>query len=208
MGYAIKEVKDVLNIIADEMIRSKAQLTEIDSKLGDGDMGISMEKGALAIKKQVSEFNDKEEDISRLFLSCAAAFNKAAPSTMGTLLSSGLMALAKNFTKKINLSESDIVSFPGILAESIAFRGKASVGDKTVLDALIPYANVLQSVYEDTQNLQEALNKAALAAEEGMESTKGKIAKTGRAKWMAERNMEYPDGGTVLCYRIGRLFVK
>ncbi len=127
---------------------------------------------------------------------------------MGTLLSAGLMSLGKECMKKTEITESDIVAFPGILADSIAFRGKASVGDKTVLDALCPYALVLKGVFEETHNLGEALKKAALAAQEGMESTKGIVAKTGRAKWLAERNMDCPDGGAVLCYKIGKIFVK
>lgn len=204
--YTIRDVIMVLNIIADETIAAKAKLTEIDSKLGDGDMGISMEKGALAIKKELTGLSENEKDISRLFMTCASSFNRAAPSTMGTLLSAGLLALAKKCIGKTELTAVDIVFFPEVLAETIAFRGKASVGDKTVLDALYPYAQVLQSVYSETQDLQQALNKAAQAAAQGVESTKGIVAKTGRAKWLAERNMDYPDGGAVLCCKIGMCF--
>ncbi len=208
MGYTINDVKRIIDRITDVIIAEKAELTEIDSKLGDGDMGMSMEKGALALKKVLSEEDEKqEEDISRLLLKCAASFNRAAPSTMGTLLSGGMMALAKEWGQKAGLTVNDIIAVPDILARSIALRGKASVGDKTVLDALCPYAEELKKTYENTKDIEQALKSAALAAERGMEGTRGIIAKTGRAKWLAERNMDCPDGGAVLCYRIGKSFI-
>ncbi len=206
--YSMDDVKRILNKIAGEFISAKARLTEIDSKLGDGDMGISMEKGAVAVKKAVSDFDSKEKKISKLLLSCAAAFNNAAPSTMGTLLSMGMMAVGKELADNTQITEAEIAKLPGTLANAIAVRGKASVGDKTILDALVPYSISLQDTYEKTGDLRIALNQASLAAFEGMESTKGIIAKTGRAKWIAERNMEYPDGGAVLCYLVAKSFIK
>ena len=202
MEYTVDDVKKVLHLIMDEIIELKDELTEIDSRLGDGDMGISMEKGALALKKEVEAYG--ERDISRLFMNCAQAFNRAAPSTMGTLLSSAILMIAKQIRNQEKLTMREIVSFPQIMAGGIKVRGKASVGDKTILDALIPYADTLEAVYEETESIEEALTRAAEAAQKGVDSTKGIIAKTGRAKWLAERNMEYPDGGAVLCYRIGK----
>lgn len=202
MQYTIEAVKKILHLIADEIIDSKEELTDIDSKLGDGDMGMSMEKGALALKRELDTY--EEQDISRLFMNCAQAFNRAAPSTMGTLLSGGMLAFAKQTGNQETLTMEDIAAFPGILADAIAMRGKASVGDKTILDALIPYSDTLKNVYDATGNIGEALTMAEKEAYKGMESTRGMVAKTGRAKWLAQRNMEYPDGGAVLCCRIGR----
>ena len=207
MDYTIADVKAVLLQIADEIIKAKEELTEIDSKLGDGDMGMSMEKGALALKKEVESFDKSEENISRLLMTCAAAFNRAAPSTMGTLLSGGMIAIAKEVGNQKSLTMSQIVELPKTLANAIALRGKASVGDKTVLDALVPFSNTIKSVYDETKDIEKALTMATKAAYSGMESTKGIVAKTGRAKWLAERNMEYPDGGAVLCFRIGKRLV-
>ncbi|MFR2879769.1 MAG: dihydroxyacetone kinase subunit L [Lachnospiraceae bacterium] len=141
--------------------------------------------------------------MSELFMNCAMAFNRAAPSTMGTLLSGGMLAIAKQIGNQKVITIDQVVEIPGILANSISLRGKASVGDKTVLDALIPFSDKLKSVYNETMSIDKALTMATHKQTYiGMESTKGIIAKTGRAKWLAERNMEYPDAGSVLCYRI------
>lgn len=200
MGYTTEDIKNVLKYIADEMIAAKSQLTEIDSKLGDGDMGISMEKGAHALQAEIE--SNMGSDISRLFMQCAAAFNKAAPSTMGTLISTALMSIAKQCVGKEEITQKDVSGFPKIMAQAISARGKAKLGDKTVLDALIPFADTFENVFSQTGDIKEALRAGADSAHSGMEQTKGMLAKSGRAKWLAERNMEYPDGGAVLCDRV------
>jgi phosphoenolpyruvate---glycerone phosphotransferase subunit DhaL len=199
MPYSTVDVKRVVGTIADEMISAKDELTAIDSKLGDGDMGMSMEKGALALKLV---FESDNADAGSLLVSGAAAFNKAAPSTMGTLLSFGIQEAGKYLKDKSELSDADIVAIPRIFAEIIAKRGKAKEGDKTVLDSLIPYAKTMEAHYEATGSLRASIKAAAESARVGMEHTKGMVAKTGRAKWLAGRNKEYPDGGAVLCSRI------
>lgn len=200
--YTAQDVRNVLLTIADEMIRGKETFTEIDGKLGDGDMGQSMEKAALAIRDTVTAEADAPAGL--LLLKCGAACNRAAPSTLGTLLSVGMMALGKAIAAATALDGAFIATLPTLLADEIAARGKAHEGDKTILDALYPYARAMRAAYAQTGSLREACMSAADAAHAGMESTKGKPAKIGRAKWLAERNMDCPDGGAVLCDRVAR----
>jgi phosphoenolpyruvate---glycerone phosphotransferase subunit DhaL len=199
MSYSTSDVKRLIGIIADEMILAKEELTAIDSKLGDGDMGMSIEKGAMALKRA---FDSDNPDPAALLASGAVAFNRAAPSTLGTLLSCGIQETAKFLKEKPEPSEADIVSIPRLFAETISKRGKAKEGDKTILDALVPYAKALEESYKATGKLTAALKAAAEGAKAGMEHTKGMVAKAGRAKWLADRNKDCPDGGAVLCSRI------
>jgi dihydroxyacetone kinase-like protein len=199
MAYTVESVKKLVFSIADEMIAAKNELTDIDSKLGDGDMGASMEKGALALKNSIK---GDESDIAAMLGQAAAAFNRAAPSTMGTLLSFAIQEIAKCFKEKPGLSVEDVLHMPQIAADIISKRGKAKEGDKTILDALLPFASTLENTYKETGDLKTSLHKASESAKAGMEKTKGMIAKTGRAKWLADRNKECPDGGAVLCTRI------
>lgn len=76
------------------------------------------------------------------------------------------------------------------------------MGDKTILDALVPFAETLEKLSADNVSFAQAWREAAAAAEKGMEGTKGMTAKTGRAKWLDGRNKEYPDGGAVLCVKV------
>lgn len=201
--YGILDVKTILLCICETCIKYKDILTEIDSKLGDGDMGISMSRGARAVCHELEVLDENERDITKLCFSCAMAFNREAPSTLGTLLSFGLLEVGKHLNHSTKISEKEAVLIPGILADTIAARGKSQVGDKTILDALYPYAGVLEQAYGESGNIKTAFQMAAKAAEFGMESTKGIRAKTGRASWLNTRNMEYPDAGAVLCTLAG-----
>ena len=204
--YTGEDVRRVLLVIAEEMIRGKDTFTEIDGKLGDGDMGLSMEMAALALRDTVEK--NPGEQPGALLLKCGGACNRAAPSTLGTLLSIGMMAVGRAMSAAPILDGAFVSGIPAVLAREISVRGKAIEGDKTILDALYPYARTLQSAYEETESLQTASRQAALAAHAGMESTKGKPAKIGRAKWLAERNMDCPDGGAVLCDMVAQRLSK
>lgn len=187
------EMKNVILRLCDRIEEIRDELTDIDSKLGDGDMGISMSKGAQAVRAAVEGLEGS--DMKLLFLTSAQALNKAAPSTMGTILSSAILALAKYTAGKEALTEEEITAIPGVLTEAVMKRGKAQVGDKTILDAMVPYAQTIRTVYDQTKDLGQAKELALKEARAGMESTKGMIAKTGRASWLGERNKECPDGG-------------
>lgn len=196
----VKRIKFVMEQICEVLIAEKEELTEIDSRLGDGDMGISMEKGGFAVKEVLAGWQDA--NITGLLSACAAAFNRAAPSTLGTLLSMGMLALAKESAGCTQLEAEQLCRFPGIMAETISKRGRANVGDKTILDALVPCADALEKSYAENRDVGRALAAAAKAAQAGMEQTKGMLARTGRASWLDGRNREYPDGGAVLCVRV------
>lgn len=194
--YSLEQLANLLLIVADEIVANRERLTEIDSKLGDGDMGVSMDKAAQALVKTVKE---SEETLpGKLLIQCGMAINRAAPSTLGTLLSVGFMAVGKEMGGSALIAESFVARAPMVLANAISLRGKAKEGDKTILDALYPYSRTLEDRYKETKDLAQAAAWAANAAQAGMESTKGKAAKMGRAKWLGERNMEWPDGGAWL----------
>lgn len=200
LEYDILAVHRVLDRCIQVILEEKEELTDIDSHIGDGDMGTSMEKGALALKDAVDSY--KGDFIGEMLICGGTSFNRAAPSTMGTLISMALVTVGQKWKQKSTLTPEDIVSAPRQLEGAISKFGKAKLGDKTILDALIPYCNVLELTFSQNGDLGDSLYQAALAAEQGAESTKGMKAKSGRARWLAERNCEYPDGGAVLCARI------
>ena len=196
------DLKTIVLKICDRIEEIKDELTDIDSRLGDGDMGISMSKGAQAVQTAVT---GKEGDFKQLLFASSQALNKAAPSTMGTILSSAILSLAKYTAGKETLTEDEIAAIPGVLVEAVQKRGKANIGDKTILDALIPYARTIRASYEETGDLNQAKARALEAARAGMESTKGMVAKTGRASWLGERNKEYPDGGAYMFCKVAEI---
>ncbi|MCI6376514.1 MAG: dihydroxyacetone kinase subunit L [Clostridiales bacterium] len=196
MPYTIDDVQRTLQAAAQALCAMEAELTAIDSKLGDGDMGQSMANGARAIQACLAEQED--ESISECLNRCARAFNRAAPSTMGTLLSFALLECAKTLEGKKTLHDQDIAMLPGLFADTIQRYGKAKPGDKTILDALVPFAESVKAGWEKYGDIHKALVQGMEAAHAGMEATKGMEARMGRARWMQGRNAEYPDGGCVM----------
>ena len=203
--YKIENVKEALIKIASVMKGQKDALTEIDSKNGDGDLGISMDKGADAIQSTVKACTSG--DIGALLSQCGAAFNRSAPSTLGTLIGMSFMFLGKAWTGKEAVSEEDIAAMPGIVRDTIGRMGKAVPGDKTILDALDPFAKVLAEEYAGSGDLAGAWKKAADAAREGVEATKGMKAKVGRARWLGDRATGTADGGALLCSMVIDAFI-
>lgn len=204
MEYSMRLVQKWICALGQALVSLENELTELDSKLGDGDLGLSMARGGEALCYTVE--NSRAETLDGLFLECAAAFNQAAPSTLGTLLSMGLRAAGKSLTGCTCLTEMQIVKLPRIMADEIAARGKARIGDKTILDALLPYAETLEAEYKEYGDLPRAAAAASAAATKGAQGTAGMSARIGRARWLGDRNSGYPDGGAVLCSRIAEFF--
>ena len=204
MVFSSFSVKNAIIKAADVLIESKAYLEELDSYSGDGDLGISMDKGARSLKGFLDTSED--QDIGEIFIQGALFFNKAAPSTMGTLISSAMMAVGKQIKGQKQIDEKEIPKLLKTMTNAIASRGGAKIGDKTILDSMIPMSEAFESTYESGGDFIESLRAAERAAKSGVETTKDLIAKAGRARWIGERTRGYFDSGAVLCWLIIKAF--
>lgn len=197
MLYGVEQAKNFLIYCAQSIEDCREKLTEIDSQIGDGDLGSSMQKGMEAVRFTASAYQG--DNLSNLLMRVGIALNGAAPSTMGTLLSSALMALGKKWSGKKEVTEKDLVALPRFFAETISKKGNAQRGDKTILDALFPYAEAFEKSFSVNEDLADSAQKAVSAAWAGMEETKQMQAHVGRARWLGERSRNNPDGGAALC---------
>lgn len=200
--YGVNDVKKVIDTVACAIHDQRDYLGELDGKSGDGDLGMSMEAAFAAVQKTAQEYQGGQ--ISELLMKAAMNCNKAAPSTMGTLMSAGIMAIAKQAKGKDGLEDGDVAALPRLFAQAIMARGKAKPGDKTILDALCPMADTVEEQFAAGAGLKAAYAAAAHTAEQAAAATAGMRAAAGRAKWLGERAAEYPDGGAVLCAIIAR----
>lgn len=197
MGYTIDNVKNVVRFCSHVICDAKDELEQIDGRAGDGDLGISMQKGAMALIAAADSFED--DNISRFFNICAMELNKAAPSTMGTLLCAGFLEMGKKIQSSDKVEDGTILEIPFWFSNAIIARGKAGEGDRTVLDALLPLCRVFEAVKERGGNVEEALNEGKKAAAEGAEKTRTLIPRVGRSKWMPENALGEVDGGAMMC---------
>lgn len=194
MLFKIAEIKDILNAIREVMNEKKDYLIELDQKMGDGDLGLTMSNGFNAACDQ---FPEAEEDIGKALLKASMAMNNAASSTMGTLVSSGIMEAAKTVKGEKEIDSAKIVEMAEAFIQGIKKRGKAEVGDKTILDAIVPAVDKLKAEVEAGKDLSAAFESAATAADKGAEKTKEMVSEHGRAHYYGEKSRGKIDPGAV-----------
>jgi dihydroxyacetone kinase-like protein len=181
-----------------ELEKSREELRELDAAIGDGDLGITVGDGAIAIRRDLQETGD-DVSIAGILRSCARSFANANPSTMSALVAAGLLAAAKTLGDATEIDRASTISMVSVIAETIQSRGGAVLGDKTVLDALLPSIDALR---EAEGNNIDALRAMINAAETGVVETTGVQSQRGRAAWVGERTVGHADGGATAYVRL------
>lgn len=185
------QTREMLLHTAAAIIAAKPELTEIDSKIGDGDHGIGMELGMKKASAQLEQMQNGDNVFS-LFSEMGKAMLMSMGGASGVIFGTLFMGGAKGK----NAASLDCRAFAQWLEDSraaIQKRGGANVGDKTMVDALVPAAAAAMSYTGD--DLAEMLSLAEEAAKQGVEETKQYQAKFGRAKSLMERSIGYQDAG-------------
>ena len=197
MCLSIDDFKGMMTAVRDIMVDKKDFLGELDAKIGDGDLGLSMSKGFIEASKIMDNFTDT--DIGIALLQSAIAMNNAASSTMGTLVSSAIMSAGKEVKGKEEIVPEELITMAQAAVDVIIKRGKAKkVGEKTMLDALVPAVDALKKYIAAGKSLEEAFGAAAKVAEEGVELTKDMVAQHGRAYYYGEKSIGVQDPGATV----------
>lgn len=175
--------------------RSAAELNDLDGNLGDGDLGATLERAGAALAK---DFANAPEDVGMAFLRCAQTFSRVAAGTYGTLMATGLMAVAKVTKGRTSVPWSETSSLLEVAMKAMAERGKAELGDKTVLDAL-------EAARQATAGLDEPADLIA-AADKGIASAITQFRtvsfRQGRARMFGIKGIGRDDPGMVALHRI------
>jgi dihydroxyacetone kinase len=171
----------------------KDYLTSLDQEMGDGDMGITLAKIARALESYIEDASD--DDIGKFLLGAGMAANRAAPSTLGTLLATALMRAGKAVKDKTELTPDDLTEIFSAADDGIQERGKAKPGDKTIIDAVHPARIAFNDAVAEGVSLEEAGVRALRAAEEGRDQVIPQRSKIGRASWVGERTEGKVDPG-------------
>lgn len=188
------------------MNEKREYLIELDSVVGDGDLGLTMGDGFTAAYEAVKDGG--ETDAGKLLYGAGKAMSIKVPSTMGTLMASGLMQAGKRLKGRSELTDSDIAELFEAYEEGVQKRGKAEIGDKTFLDGLHPAVEALKKALEEKCGLSKAAAKAAEAAEEGFKNTTTMIAVHGRAATRGEASRTLEDPGAAVAMLMMQAFAK
>lgn len=194
-----EDAQEMLLYIADKVIAKKPYLTEIDSAIGDGDHGIGMAGGMLKAKGKL-ETLDAKGNVYAVFETAGKAMLMSMGGASGVIFGSLYLAGAKGVEPKAELTSADLAAMERKSLEAIKERGKAEVGDKTMVDALEPAVLAMEA--NKDKSLLEMLKAAEEAARQGVENTKDYVAKFGRAKSLMERAIGHQDAGATSVWLI------
>jgi phosphoenolpyruvate---glycerone phosphotransferase subunit DhaL len=197
MTVSSNEMRERVSRALDALPEHTDELRDLDAALGDGDLGITVQSGSKAVVAAWAAL-PADASASELLLAAGKAFSTANPSTFAALAGGGLLAAAKTVTGKQTLEKADALAIGRAIAARITERGKSKVGDKTVLDALVPSLDVLETSQGDATGLLDAMIGVA---REQVDSTAALQSQKGRAAWVQERSIGHPDPGATAYLR-------
>ncbi|NCD06347.1 MAG: dihydroxyacetone kinase subunit L [Spirochaetia bacterium] len=195
-------IKNFLNSTSAIMTEEKMHLIEEDSKVGDGDLGLTMSDGFEAAANSLKDSD--ETDCGKALYFAGKAMSIKVPSTMGTLMASGLMQAGKILKGKTELSREDVVTIFEEYLNGVMNRGKAKIGEKTFVDGLAPAVESLKNTI--TLSLKESAEIASKAALEGYYATEGMLAVHGRAATRGEESRKLLDPGALVAALLMKAF--
>ena len=187
---------------AAHIAEQKDYLTQLDAAIGDADHGANMHRGLKAVLAKKAEF--QSNDIGAFLKGVAMTLISTVGGASGALYGTFFLQASTVAVNRTELSPSEFGSLLEKGLAGIVLRGKAAIGDKTIIDALQPAANAYKYSIESGETLEQALSKAVSAAEEGLKSTIPLVARKGRASYLGERSAGHPDPGatsTLILFR-------
>jgi phosphoenolpyruvate---glycerone phosphotransferase subunit DhaL len=196
-GLHNSDVVNALNRAATRLIEMRDELNALDAAMGDGDSGLTAEKGAIGLRDYLAA-NAPTADLGKWLAGAGMAYNKAAPSTMGALMATAFMRAGKEILGKAELDINDLAKMFFAASIGIQERGKAKPGDKTIIDAWHPAAVAFQKAIQEGSSLPDAGQAALGAARHGRDAAIALRSMVGRANWVGERTEGQADPGTVL----------
>jgi dihydroxyacetone kinase-like protein len=185
------DVERAIRTTCATVLKNEHYFADLDGLAGDGDFGTSLATGFRQIEKEWDEI--PKTDIGALLLKISMIVSKHVGGSSGPIWGTGFMKAAMLTRGKTAISLEDLAAMLGSAIEGIQARGGAKLGDKTLLDALIPVHEALQAGGDPTA----ALKQAATVADNAVDETRTLVAHRGRASQVGERSANTPDPGIV-----------
>jgi dihydroxyacetone kinase-like protein len=193
MAVSMQDVLRWLEASQKVFAEHRQQLTDLDSAVGDGDFGISLDRGFTAVQAELSA--KPPADLRAVFQSVSTVLIRTMGGTSGPLIGTFFLRAGAACAGRSELVPADVVALFQAGVEGIRQRGKAALGDKTMLDALIPAVDAMRGALQAGSGLTEILDQGAAAAETGMRATITMQARKGRASYLGDRSVGHQDAG-------------
>lgn len=189
----MQQLVDAIAEMANTIEKEKDYLTQLDNEIGDGDHGINMARGFHAVIEKLPSLQGG--DIGGLLKGVGMQLVSTVGGASGPLYGTAFMKAGMACKGLTSIDGLDFSKAMDAAVEGIKLRGKATEGEKTMLDALCPALRALQSAVAEGESLKEALDAAVKAAEDGVAYTATIAATKGRASYIGERSIGHQDPG-------------
>lgn len=200
MTISRQDALDWIKNVAQVLAENKDYLTELDSAIGDADHGANMTRGFQAVLSKLPTVSDK--DIGTIFKTVGMTLVSTVGGASGPLYGTFFMQAGAASAGKQELSAADWGAALEAAVNGVVMRGKAVLGDKTMVDALTPALEAFKDAVAQNVSLGVALERSLQAAEEGMKVTIPLVARKGRASYLGERSAGHQDPGATSSYLI------
>jgi dihydroxyacetone kinase-like protein len=192
---ALTSAQGIVRTIADTAMENEKHFCDLDAVVGDGDFGYSLARG---FGKLIEGWDEMEyEDVAGLLRKTAIVLSGRIGGTSGPIWGTAFLRAGGALVGKPDPTGDDVVAALRAAIEGIKQRGSADVGDKTLLDSLVPAVDTLEAQLQSGVTAADALAAAAVTARERGEATKGMLAQRGRAAYSGERSLDSPDAGAI-----------
>jgi len=187
------EIIEWIKTFAGAIAAQKDYLTQLDSAIGDADHGVNMDRGFQAVLQKLPAA--ASQDIGAIFKLVGMTLISTVGGASGPLYGTIFLQMGAATAGKFELTLADWAAALESGVEGVARRGKAVLGDKTMLDSLYPGLAALKLAVTNEAGLADALRQAEQAAQQGMRSTIPLVARKGRASYLGERSAGHQDPG-------------
>ena len=209
---SLNNIKYMVAEMAECILKNEVAFCELDSFAGDGDFGMSVAKGFLQLKREWDMILTEEaETIGEFLKACSLVIMEYCGGASGPIWGSAFRAAGFQAGDRVSLDTSEFAAMMQAAVVGIQKTGERSfgrgavVGDKTLIDALVPCVDSLNASSDSGSSVKEMLKKGAAAAVEGAEKTAGFAARMGRAGVVGKRSLGHPDAGA---YALGVIFTE
>jgi len=183
----------VVRVIAQTAVDNETYFCELDAVVGDGDFGYSLARGFEVV---LSDWDAMEyADVGGLLKKTAIVLSKRIGGTSGPIWGTAFLRAGGSLSGVAQPSGEEIIAAMRAAIEGIKQRGNTDLGDKTLLDALVPAVDELEAALGDGAGA--AIERAAIRARESAEATRGMLAQRGRASYTGERSRDSVDAGAI-----------
>jgi D-erythrulose 4-kinase len=188
---------DVLAQVQAVVVEHEEELGKLDAIAGDGDHGIGMRRGVDAAVAAAAEAAAAGASVERVLTAAGEAWSERAGGTSGALWGSAVIAAGLALGNKDSYRGGDAAAAVTAFVDAITGLGGAEIGDKTMVDALLPFKEAFQAAFDGGTQVRGALAAAAVAAQAAADSTASLRPLKGRARPLAEKSLGHPDPGAV-----------